>query len=143
MANNLTAVSIAWRKRRRNHRLLFGTPYRWVRLNWRRRLAVFQPDQIFGYERWHANKYGTQSWQIFVVKAVSPTMLTQRIPGIMPGGELLLFADGPTASKCLLKTFDRLAKSDPLELFSECRWRQISCLQSADLLTLAHLNMDA
>jgi hypothetical protein len=143
MASELTTVSIAWRKRRRNHRLIFGAPYRWVRLDWRRRLAAFTPGQIFAYERWRANKYGTQSWQIFVVKAGRHKTCVQRIPGVFPGAELLLAAYGSTASKRLLKCFDQLGKTEPLERISEHRWKQISYLKEAGLWPLAVHNMEA
>lgn len=141
MADDLTLVSIAWRKRRRNHRLLFGTPYRWVRLDWRRRCAAFKPGQIFAYERWRANKYGTQSWQVFVVKTISTTGSGQRIAGVMPGGELLLSAHGAAASKRVLKTFDQLSDVCPIDSISENRWRQIACLQSTGLSHLAAISL--
>ena len=66
---DLIAVLIAYRKSRINHRLRFGSPVNEVRLGWHRKLAVFQPGQIFGYERWRADQYGTQDWRFFVLQA--------------------------------------------------------------------------
>lgn len=143
MADNLTLVSIAWRKRRRNHRLLFGTPYRLIRLDWRRRLAAFNPGQTFGYERWQANRYGTQTWQIFVARTSATGERVSDIPGIRPGADLLFSAYGKTASKRALKLFDHLSETAALETLSECEWRQIGVLFGTHLETVTPLILEA
>ncbi len=115
MGDKYTLASIAWRKRQRNHRLLFGTPERLVRLNWQQRLAAFSPGQIFGYERWRANKYGTIEWQIFVLQAATNNRPVSRIPGIFPAATLLVSAHGKPNAKRMLAIFDELAASGKLE----------------------------
>jgi len=143
MADNLTLVSITWRKRRRHHRLLFGTPYRWIRLDWRRRLAAFQPGQIFGYERWQANRYGTQTWQVFVVVARAPNERASDIPGVRPGADLLLSAYGKAASKRALTLFDQLSEVTQLDALSEGSWRQAGTLFATKLDPLTPLILEA
>ena len=102
-----TSVILAYRKNRTNHRLLFGEPVLRVRRGWRRELAAFEPGQIFGYERWQANQYGTQSWRIAICMACNAGSLTQ-FPGIMPGIILLLDANGRTRIKRMLAMLDEL-----------------------------------
>ena len=143
MAHELTTVSIAWRKRRRNHRLLFGKPTRWVRLDWRRRLAVFEPGQLFGYERWRANQYGTQEWQIFILKAAKANTRICQIPGVLPGADLLLSAHGTTGSRRLLKVLDHVSETIRLDVLSEMSWRQIACLWNANMSEIAHLGLES
>ncbi len=106
---NLTAVIIAYRKKRLNHRLIFGEPTFMVRRGWRRQLAVFQPNQIFAYERWRADEYGTQDWRIFVCRARDNGSVT-KVPGVLPGAETLLEATGKTKAKRALAAIDGVSK---------------------------------
>ncbi|WP_291078158.1 DUF2840 domain-containing protein [Hyphomonas sp.] len=101
MRRDLTAVIIQYRKNRINHRLVFGEPILTVRRGWHRKLAVFNPGQIFGYERWLGNKYGTQSWETYVLLAVSFGPVT-RVKGVIPGAEILLRTTGKTRAKRVL-----------------------------------------
>lgn len=107
MKETATTVLIAYHKNRMNHRLRFGTPISTIRLGWRRSGAIFMPDQIFGYIRWTANKYGTQDWQLFICKSSVSNQLT-RIPGVMPAAELLLHTRGSTRTKRALEIIDEL-----------------------------------
>jgi len=52
MSARLTALHEHYRKKRYNHRVVFGQPLRIVRRGWRSRYAVFAAGQVFGYERW-------------------------------------------------------------------------------------------
>ncbi len=105
--NTATSVLICYRHKRMNHRLRFGTPVSTVRLGWRRSAAIFMPDQVFGYIRWTANKYGTQDWQFFVCKVSVSNYLTQ-IPGVIPAAETLLHTRGTTRTKRGLEITDEL-----------------------------------
>lgn len=132
-SNNLTIVSIAWRKKRRNHRLLFGTPRDLIRLDWRRRLAVFDEGQIFGYERWRANQYGTIDWQVFVIKAGRPGCEISAVNGIQPDAIILLAARGKTATKHTLEMLNLISLNMALIDVSEEIWREISHRNQARL----------
>ncbi|WP_339636732.1 DUF2840 domain-containing protein [uncultured Hyphomonas sp.] len=137
--SDLTLVSVSWRKNRRNHRVLFGAPRRWIRLDWRRRIAVFQPGDIFAYERWSGDRFGTQSWQVFVLQACTPGSGLQVLPGIKPGAEILVSAHGKPAAKRLLALLDRLECTRKLGHMSEHDWRQIGLLQTEKLERTATL----
>ncbi|MEL6361748.1 MAG: DUF2840 domain-containing protein [Pseudomonadota bacterium] len=125
LSNYLTLVTIAYRKRRHNHRLVFGTPVLDIRRNWCRRFAAFEPEQMFGYERWQANQYGTQDWRIFVCRARYQGAIT-RVPGVMPGAEILLSAIGKTQVKRVLRAIDHF-RNDGVALVSvpPHQWRTI------------------
>lgn len=122
---NLTAVIIVYRKNRLNHRLIFGEPDFTVRRGWRRKLAVFHPGQIFAYERWRANEYGTQDWRIFICRAQESGSVT-KVPGILPGAETLLEAHGKTRAKRALAAIDSVSKScSALHAVPSHTWRDV------------------
>lgn len=123
MSDELTLVLLAWRKRRRNYRLLFGEPERIIRLDWQRRLAAFAPGSIFGYERWDGNKFGTQSWVIFVAQAVPAISPVSAIAGVKPGAELLLAQYGKPACKTFLSLLNEAQERSALNHLQPSDWR--------------------
>lgn len=123
MSENLTAVILSYRKNRHNHRLLFGTPRLHIRRGWRLKLAAFTPGDVFGYERWQADKYGTQDWSIRVCRAVENGAVSV-VPGILPGAEILLEARGKTRVKRCFHALDELKSSGvSLAEWPDFRWR--------------------
>ena len=118
-----TLVLISYRKNRHNHRLRFGAPKRQIRLDWQRALAAFIPGQTFGYIRWTANRYGTQDWRFFVVQAVYNGPLTA-LPGVRPGGDILLETQGRTRVTRTLQWLDALeTEVEDLAVISTAFWR--------------------
>lgn len=126
MSDKLTLVMQAWRKRRRNYRLLFGTPHREVRLNWQRKIAAFQPGSIFAYERWEADKYGTQHWSIQILQAALPGDAITRVHGINPGAKILATQSGRTNCKSLLSLFDEFGMRGLIGQVQPCDWPRLS-----------------
>ena len=106
-ARHCTAVVLSYRKNRKNYRLLFGHPQQEIRRSWHRKLAIFEPGELFAYERWEANSYGTQRWQIMVCRTAQNGSVT-KIPGVYPGAKLLLRVNGKTKSKRFLSCLDGL-----------------------------------
>ena len=123
MSDELTIAYLAWRKRRRNHRILFGDPVRWIRLDWQRSIAAFEPGQIFGYERWEANKYGTQHWSIYVIQAGEVGEQLSTVMGIKPGAVLLAKREGADACKQFLKLLDGVRNQENIAQISASKWR--------------------
>ena len=122
---HLTAVVIQFRKNRLNHRLLFSAPAFTIRRGWRRELAVFEPEKIFGYERWRANKFGTQDWRLFVCRTCASGPVT-KIPGVLPGAAVLLEARGKSQVKRALAAMDDLKlEFGALEKVTLERWRAL------------------
>ena len=128
MSARLTALHEHYRKKRYNHRVVFGQPLRRVRRGWRSRYAVFAAGQVFGYERWLANQYGTQVWTLAIGKAVQGGHHT-RMPGIKPGAEIWVMAKGKTQVKRLFTALDAMKKAGikPEDVY-EHRWRNIGLM---------------
>ena len=128
MSARLTALHEHYRKKRYNHRVVFGQPLRRVRRGWRSRYAVFAAGQVFGYERWLANQYGTQVWTLTIGKAVQSGDHT-RMPGIKPGAEIWVMAKGKTQVKRLFTALDAMKKAGiKPEDVCEHRWRNIGLM---------------
>lgn len=126
MSDDLTIVYLVWRKRRRNYRILFGNPERFVRLDWQRSLAAFKPGQIFGYERWQANKFGTQHWSIHVLEAGQPGDHISTTAGVKPGAIMLAKREGKSACKGLLNGIDQLRAENVLNDLTATKWRLVN-----------------
>ena len=128
MSARLTALHEHYRKKRYSHRVVFGQPLRRVRRGWRSRYAVFAAGQVFGYERWFANQYGTQVWTLCVGKAVQGGYFT-RLPGIKPGADIWVMARGKTQVKRLFSALDAMKEAGiKPEDVCEHRWRNISLM---------------
>ena len=125
MPEPLTLVTVSWRKKRRNHRLLFGAPCGMARLDWRRSVAAFQPGQVFGYERWRAGKYGTEDWRIAVLEACRPGAETCRYPGVKPGAKALFRVSGVARCKRFLTLLDTIQKEGDPAAITPMDWTLI------------------
>lgn len=126
MRESLTLVRLTWRKRRRNHRLVFGQPLRHVRLDWQRSAAVFAPGGCFAYERWSATKYGTSSWRLAILRAGDQNDCLERFPGVEPGAAILADRLGPGPVRTLFAVIDAVRKhADPSDVDAE-DWRLLS-----------------
>lgn len=125
---SLTLLHERYRKNRINSRVIFGQPVRHVRRGWHSKHAVFQPEQVFGYERWSGNKFGTQHWSIHVGQAVRSGYCT-RLPGIRPGADIWLTANGKAQVQKFFIALDEMNKHglNP-EYISEHRWRDLQLM---------------
>lgn len=116
MNEPLTRVEIVFYPEFQNHWLRFGEADEWQDLDRRRALAFFKPGKIFGYVRWRANEYGTQDWRLTIVQTHQPHIhssdLLSRIPGVSPGGEILLLVSGNTKVKRTLLQIDVIEAMD-------------------------------
>ncbi len=108
MNRHFTRVEIAFYPEYLNHWLRFGTEDEWLDLDRRRALAFFEPGRIFGHVRWRANLFGTREWRFTIIHTAMPGKRLSRVPGVLPGGEILLQASGGAAVKRALKEIDRL-----------------------------------
>lgn len=135
-----TAVIISYRKNRQNNRLVFGLPDIEIRRGWHRKLAVFSAGQVFGYERWRGDKYGTQAWSLLVCETVDTGAFTQ-VPGVIPGANLLLHTQGKTKTKRALQCLDTLRQGQtalenvPKTLWQELHHRLLAGQKEIQILT--------
>lgn len=120
MAEPLTRVEIVFYPEFVNHWLRFGEADEWRDLDRRRALAFFKPGRVFGYVRWQANEFGTQDWRFTVVQTREPSTLLSRVPGVTPGGEVLLLLTGKTKVKQTLLQIDAIEAMglDPADVSS-------------------------
>ena len=108
MCKFFTRVEVAFYPEYLNNWLRFGDPVYDFDLDRRRSLAIFIPEQVFGYIRWRANEYGTQEWRVVIVRAVQPLHRMSCFRGIQPGGEILLTTSGNVKVKRVLSQIDLL-----------------------------------
>ena len=106
MAERLTRVAVHFLPEFLNDSLRFGDARQTAYLDRRRAFRYFAPGQVFAYIRWEANEYGTRDWRIFVARAGDAALPLDRIPGITPGGELLLHLKGGDRVKKVLAAID-------------------------------------
>ena len=104
----LTRVALAYIEARFKLYLRFGEPARIIRIDRRRRSAVFLPGEVFCRVRWQANDYGTVRWQLMVMQACTPLDAAQRISGVQPGARLLLHAEGENQVRAVLERIDAI-----------------------------------
>ena len=112
MAELLTRVEVLYLPDLVNYWLPFGNPTHWQEPDRRRALAYFAPGQLFGYIRWEANEYGTRYWRFWVLRAGRIGTRLCRVPGVKPGGEILLDVRGKTRVKRALDALDGLEASE-------------------------------
>lgn len=125
-SRNLTFIELAFYPEHINHRLRFGKPIKHMELDRRRSLAVFEPSQVLGYVRWTANEFGTQSWRLSIVETRESSSSLSRMPGVIPGAEILLQLVGEVRVKRALEVLDQLeAGSFPLEDVSPAYYRHV------------------
>lgn len=125
MSGDYTLAFIAWRKKRRNHRVIFGRPVKRIRLDWQRSIAAFTPGDIFAYERWEANQYGTQHWSISVLQAGAKGERFSKLPGLKPGAHVLARREGVDACKAFFNILDKLQANCVLQTVRPTDWHII------------------
>ena len=101
-------VALAFVEHRVNVWLRFGKPVREVVLDRWRRVAVFAPGAICCRVKRIGSCDGTVRWQLMVLLAPMAFDATQRVVGVVPGGRILLLADGEQQVKELLALVDAI-----------------------------------
>lgn len=96
---------------------LEGRVERWIRfgrhveeeiLDRRRRALWFDAGQVFAFVRWASNDYGTAVSRIDILRAVGPHEPCTTIPGVTPGGEVLLRVSGWPKVERVLRAIDAI-----------------------------------
>ena len=94
MPGPLTEVELVFYESQIEHWLRFGDQSRERILDRRRRVVAFLPGQVFALVRWEGNDYGTVSSRLDIVRACVSGEPIATVPGVTPGGEVLLRLDG-------------------------------------------------
>jgi hypothetical protein len=88
--NDLTEVELYWQKGRIERWIRFGQFTQERIIDRRRRIVSFAPGSIFAFIRWAANEHGTIVSRIDILRAVGRGEPISTVPGVRPGGEILL-----------------------------------------------------
>ena len=88
-------------------------------------LHLFDAGQVFGFVRWRGDGYGTQTWRVMVARALAAGEEGTAIPGLEPGGEVLLHAFGMARAKRALRAIDVLSDKHVLHEIAPAFWRHV------------------
>jgi hypothetical protein len=139
MASDLTLVSLAAVETRLSARLIFGAPHLIRNSGREGRIAAFKPGDVFGYELKRADYRAAGGWQFHVIQAGSRGNRISRIPGIAPGGILLLSALQHHHARRALEAARMVLEHAEPGMLSPAFWQRVSTqlqagLPMADLL---------
>lgn len=101
-----TCVELIWIERRIERWIRFGRPADELVIDRQRRELMFSPGAVFAFVRWAANDVGTVLSRIDIVQAVAPGGACATVPGIAPGGDILLRLSGWSRVQRALKVID-------------------------------------
>jgi len=104
----LTYVWLAHVERRLTIALRFGEPERIVRLDTRRRVAVFAPGAMFCRLHWRAGSSGVAKQQLIVMQACASLEGRRRVPGVHPGARVLLLVERARQVRAVLAQIERI-----------------------------------
>jgi len=126
MSGIFTDVELVWFR---------GEIERWIRfgriaderfLDRRRRVVRFAPGSVFAFVRWQANDHGTVLSRLDILRAAPPGTPIATVPGVNPGGEILLRAAGWEKVERVLQAIDAVESLaiDPADASPE-HWRHV------------------
>ena len=100
--SDLTEVELYWHRGRVERWIRFGSFACERIIDRRRRVVGFSPGSVFAYVRWAANEHGTIASRIDILRAAPPGAPISTVPGVAPGGEILLrLASWPKVQRVL------------------------------------------
>jgi len=102
----LTDVELLWIEGKVERWIRFGRVAQERTFDRRRRVVSFAPNSVFAFVRWASNDYGTLVSRIDILRACGPGELLSTVPGITPGGEVLLRISGWPKVECALAAID-------------------------------------
>lgn len=104
----LTWVELVWYENQIERWIRFGSVRDEQILDRRRRRVAFAPGAVFAFVRWRANARGTVQSRIDIVRAVGCGQGGSTVPGVDPGGELLLHVAGWPSVQRVLAAIDQV-----------------------------------
>lgn len=106
--NGNTRVELLHLPERVERWVRFGRPVEEEILDRRRRALWFAPGAVFAFVRWAANDYGTAVSRIDILRAVGDGEPLTSVPGVTPGGEVLLRLSGWPKVERALQAIDQV-----------------------------------
>jgi hypothetical protein len=132
-AKPMTLLHLRSIRNRAQDRLLFGRPADRSDLAEGGTVHGFYQGDLFGFVRWRGDEYGTQTWRVIVAQAIGAGDTGTRIPGVEPGGELLLHAFGAVRARRALKAIDALSDAHELDAIASAYWRHLHLCIDANI----------
>jgi hypothetical protein len=122
---SLTYVELVWFEGRIERWIRFGAHVCGHVVDRRRRRLGFAPGAVFAFVRWQAGARGATLSRIDILRAVGPEAACSTVPGVTPGGEVLLRQCGWPKVQRVLQLIDGLEALGvaPQEVASDY-WRQ-------------------
>lgn len=122
----LTWVELVWYEKQIERWIRFGSVRHEQILDRRRRRVAFAPGAVFAFVRWRANARGTVQSRIDIVRSVAPGQRASTVPGVDPGGELLLHIAGWPRVQRVLAAIDQVEGMglEPADAAPD-HWRQV------------------
>ena len=121
-----TRVDLLWIERRIERWIRFGRLVEDQILDRQRRRVAFAQDSVFAYVRWASNDFGTLVSRIDILRAVNPGEPWQTVPGVTPGGEILLRVTGWPKVQRVFEAIDAVdaLNIDPADAAPD-HWRHV------------------
>lgn len=124
MTRSLTRATVLFVDGKVNDRVRFGRPATERIFDRRCRVELFAPASVFGYVQWRANRFGTELWRFWVLRAGAPGERLETVPGVAPGAHILLSLAGEARVTRALELIDAIEAQglDPTTV-PESYWR--------------------
>ncbi len=107
----LTSVRLLFYRDRVEHWLRFGRDAGERILDRRRRLVFFASRAVFAFIRWQANDFGTVLSRMDILRARGAGEPCATVPGVRPGGEILLRLSGWDRVQRVLEVIDAVEQA--------------------------------
>lgn len=126
MTTSLTEVELLFIEGRIERWIRFGRIAEKRILDRRRKTVCFAAGSVFAFVRWASNDYGTLVSRIDILRACGPHERHSTVPGVDPGGEILLRISGWLKVERVLQAIDAVeALGVRPEDASPDHWRHI------------------
>lgn len=121
-----TDVELLWIEGRIERWIRFGDVIEERIRDRNRRIVSFAPDSVFAFIRWASNDYGTLVSRIDIVRACRAGEPRVTVPGITPGGDVLLRLSGWPKVEVVLEAIDAVETLGlrPQDVCPD-HWRQV------------------
>lgn len=125
-AEPLTTVELIFYRDQLERWLRFGRDVDERMIDRRRRIVAFAPNSVFAFVRWEGNEHGTILSRIDILRACGSDEPFSTVPGVAPGGEILLRLAGWPRVKRVFETVAAIENAgiDPTEVAPDY-WRHV------------------
>jgi len=139
MRELLTSVHIFYEGNIFNYYTRFGNAKHRDKRSPKEAFEYYSQGEIFGYIRWEANEYGTQSWRFFVLQACDADTKICKIDGIRPGAKVLADISGKDRIYRFFNVIDKIEASgiDPCDV-APFYWIQVNARINSSLASLPY-----